>query len=94
MRWRGAERGDIEAYENVLQMVEAAVKGGLKEYEETNGKSWEEELAQDERLKEVKKDDLPKTNEKTNTETEERYESSLRSGQEMQEAMVGCATLR
>ena len=46
--------GDIQAFENVLQLVEAAVKGGLKEYEETEGRSWEEECARDERLKALK----------------------------------------
>ena len=69
--------GDIAAFENVLRMVEAAVKGGLKEYEETNGKSWEEELARDERLKEVKKDDVADTKSEVDGETDERYESSL-----------------
>lgn len=66
--------GDIEAFENVLQMVEAAVKGGMREYEETKGRSWEEELERDERLKEVKtnvKED------KQGEEVDERYESSL-----------------
>ncbi|CAG8954556.1 hypothetical protein HYFRA_00004473 [Hymenoscyphus fraxineus] len=42
--------GDIPAFENVLQMVEVVVKEGLLEYEETGGKSWEEEMARDERL--------------------------------------------
>jgi tRNA-dihydrouridine synthase 1 len=46
--------GDIAAFENVLQLVELAVKGGLKEYEESNGKSWEDELERDERLKAAK----------------------------------------
>ena len=69
--------GDIAAYENVLQMVETAVKGGLKEYEETDGKSWEEELARDERLKEVKKDDVVETNGEGSGERDAQYESSL-----------------
>jgi tRNA-dihydrouridine synthase 1 len=69
--------GDIEAYENVLQMVEAAVKYGIKEYEETEGMSWEDELARDERLKEVKKDPVPKANGEVDEEIDERYESSL-----------------
>ena len=43
-------------------MVEVAVKGGLKEYEETDGKSWEEEMARDERLKDLKSDDTPEAN--------------------------------
>lgn len=42
--------GDIPAFENVLQMVEAVVKEGLIEYEKTDGKSWEEEVERDERL--------------------------------------------
>jgi len=46
--------GDIAAFENVLQLVEIAVKGGLEEYEVSNGKSWEEELERDERLKAAK----------------------------------------
>jgi tRNA-dihydrouridine synthase 1 len=46
--------GDIAAFENVLQLVEIAIKSGLKEYEETEGKSWEEELERDERLKAAK----------------------------------------
>lgn len=35
--------GDIAAFENVLQLVESVVKDGLKEYHETNGRSWEKE---------------------------------------------------
>ncbi|KAH8595762.1 dihydrouridine synthase-domain-containing protein [Bisporella sp. PMI_857] len=46
--------GDIEAFENVLQMVEVVVKDGLKQYKDTDGQSWEEELAKDERLKDMK----------------------------------------
>lgn len=46
--------GDIAAFENVLQLTEVAVKAGLKEYEETNGKSWEMEMEDDERLKTTK----------------------------------------
>jgi tRNA-dihydrouridine synthase 1 len=42
--------GDIAAFENVLQMVEQAVKVGLKEYEDSDGKTWEKELEKDERL--------------------------------------------
>jgi len=44
--------GDIAAFENVLQLTEAVTKEGLKEYEATDGKSWEEEMRRDERLKE------------------------------------------
>jgi tRNA-dihydrouridine synthase 1 len=73
--------GDIEAFENVLQMVEVAVKSGIKEYEETGGRSWEEELERDERLKEVKRDvgEAKKDFEenKQGDEIDERYESSL-----------------
>ncbi|KAI1007913.1 hypothetical protein K3495_g318 [Podosphaera aphanis] len=43
--------GDIPAFESVLQMVEEVVKSGLKEYEATDGKSWETEYQNDERLK-------------------------------------------
>jgi tRNA-dihydrouridine synthase 1 len=43
--------GDIQAFENVLHLVETAVRSGIKEYEDTDGKSWEEELERDERLK-------------------------------------------
>jgi tRNA-dihydrouridine synthase 1 len=46
--------GDIAAFENVLQLVEGVVRDGLKEYESTDGKSWEEELGKDGRLKAVK----------------------------------------
>ena len=46
--------GDIAAFENVLQLVESAVKCGLREYEESSGKSWEEELEKDARLNEQK----------------------------------------
>jgi tRNA-dihydrouridine synthase 1 len=46
--------GDIAAFENVLQLVEGVVKDGLREYEESGGKSWEEEVGKDERLKAVK----------------------------------------
>jgi tRNA-dihydrouridine synthase 1 len=46
--------GDIAAFENVLQLVELAVKSGIKEYEDTDGRSWEDECERDERLKAVK----------------------------------------
>ncbi|KAH9210892.1 hypothetical protein DL95DRAFT_370373 [Leptodontidium sp. 2 PMI_412] len=42
--------GDIEAFENVLQLVERACREGLREYAATGGKSWEEEMAKDARL--------------------------------------------
>jgi tRNA-dihydrouridine synthase 1 len=73
--------GDIEAFENVLQMVEQAVKDGLKEYEETEGKSWEAQLANDERLQKLKAVDEGKKNGETGTkgenEADEDYESSV-----------------
>lgn len=47
--------GDIKAFENVLQLVELAVEDGIKKYEETNGKSWEDEAANDGRAQELKK---------------------------------------
>lgn len=65
--------GDIAAFENVLQMVEEAVKGGLKEYAETDGKSWEEELERDERLNRLAQD----VSAEANQERDEEYESSL-----------------
>jgi tRNA-dihydrouridine synthase 1 len=49
--------GEIEQFETVLQLVEQAVKAGLKEYEDTDGKCWEEELEKDEKLKELKRED-------------------------------------
>ena len=62
--------GDIRAFEKVLQMVEAAVKQGLKEYEETGGNSYEEE-----RLKTVKESEERDQDEKE--ETDQAYESSV-----------------
>jgi tRNA-dihydrouridine synthase 1 len=71
--------GDISAFENVLRLVEMAVKQGLKEYEETNGRSWEEELAKDARLNDIPKEleskDINGNGE--GEEMDERYESSL-----------------
>jgi tRNA-dihydrouridine synthase 1 len=64
--------GDIAAFENVSRMVDLAVKDGLKEYEATNGRSWEDELGQDEKLKESKKDDAAEEEER-----DEEYESSV-----------------
>jgi len=46
--------GDIEAFENVLQLVEGVVKDGLKRYHDSNGQSWDDESAEDERLKAAK----------------------------------------
>lgn len=46
--------GDIAAFENVLQLVEVVVKDGLRDYAATDGQSWEEEMAKDERLKKLK----------------------------------------
>ncbi|RKF79236.1 tRNA-dihydrouridine synthase [Golovinomyces cichoracearum] len=43
--------GDIIAYESVLKMVEDVVRDGLKQYNDTQGKSWDEEFEQDKRLK-------------------------------------------
>lgn len=53
-------------------MVEQRVRTGLKEYEETDGKSWEEELEKDERLKEPKREQPAGAGEK-----DEAYESSV-----------------
>jgi tRNA-dihydrouridine synthase 1 len=66
--------GDIEAFEAVLQMVEQTVKTGLKEYEETGGKNWDEEVEKDERMREVKREDVVGVGE----ENDEEYESSVR----------------
>ncbi|KAK0100421.1 hypothetical protein ONS95_008369 [Cadophora gregata] len=46
--------GDIEAFENVLQLVEKACKEGLKEYASSNGESWEIEMKNDARLNAAK----------------------------------------
>merc|ERR1712093_615185 len=46
--------GDIEAFENVLQLVEQACKEGLREYASTGGESWEVEMANDARLNAAK----------------------------------------
>jgi tRNA-dihydrouridine synthase 1 len=43
--------GDMSAFENVLQLTETAVSEGLREYETTEGRSWEEELEKDDRIK-------------------------------------------
>lgn len=67
--------GDIAAFENVLQLVEIAVKGGLKEYEDTNGRSWEEEVERDERLKVAK-------------ELEDKAKVDGEKGQEMDESSI------
>ena len=53
-------------------MVDIAVKDGLKEYEATDGKSWEDELERDERLKQPETDDVVKEEER-----DEEYESSV-----------------
>jgi len=66
--------GDIEAFENVLQMVERVVGDGLKEYEESQGRSWEEELERDERLKAAK---VAEEAEKSKEGEEEMDESSI-----------------
>ena len=46
--------GDIEAFENVLQLVEQACKEGLREYASTGGESWEIEMKNDARLNAAK----------------------------------------
>ncbi|RDW84707.1 hypothetical protein BP6252_02297 [Coleophoma cylindrospora] len=46
--------GDVAAFENVLQMVEKAVRLGLQEYEATNGESYTQELENDARLAKLK----------------------------------------
>lgn len=42
--------GDMAAFENVLSLVEAACRAGLKAYAETGGASWEEDVAEDARI--------------------------------------------
>jgi tRNA-dihydrouridine synthase 1 len=64
--------GDIAAFEAVLQMVEQVVKTGLKEYEETGGRSWEAEVEQAEKPQEPKPDDAAEAGEGS-----EEYESSV-----------------
>ncbi|PVH82261.1 FMN-linked oxidoreductase [Cadophora sp. DSE1049] len=46
--------GDIEAFENVLQLVEKACKEGLKEYAASGGESWEVEMRNHARLNAAK----------------------------------------
>lgn len=46
--------GDIEAFENVLQMTEKVVKEGILEYERTGGESYREEVERAEREREEK----------------------------------------
>ena len=52
--------GDIAAFENVLGLVETAVRAGLKEYEDSDGRSWEEECEKDERFKAAKESEEKK----------------------------------
>lgn len=65
-----ARAGDIAAFENVLQLVEIAVKQGLEEYERTDGKSWEEECENDARIKAAKEAEVAKELERTEGKTE------------------------
>ncbi|KAH8663474.1 dihydrouridine synthase-domain-containing protein [Tricladium varicosporioides] len=73
--------GDIEAFENVLQMVEAAVKSGIQQYSESNGKTWEDEVAEEERISAEKEAEVAKENVNGNSDKEEvkdeQYESSI-----------------
>lgn len=66
--------GDIAAFENVLQMVEKAVKAALKEYEDTDGKSYEEELEKAESSRKERDEGNPAN---ADAEMNENYESSL-----------------
>jgi tRNA-dihydrouridine synthase 1 len=66
--------GDIAAFENVLQMVEVACKEGIKEYEATGGKSWEEELARDIRINAGPQSEAKNESDEI---VDERYESSV-----------------
>lgn len=71
-----ARAGDIEAFENILQMVEKAVAIGLKEYVETDGKAIAEDMERDLKLLESKLEG--EANEKAEKdEKDEKYESSL-----------------
>lgn len=69
--------GEIEHFEAVLQLVEQAVKTGLRDYEDTDGKSWKEELEKDEKLKDSKQEDAVETQDEN-----EDYESSVRTVRE------------
>ncbi|RFU26212.1 hypothetical protein B7463_g10116, partial [Scytalidium lignicola] len=68
-----ARAGDIETFENILQMVEQVVATGLREYVETDGKTIEEEMEKDLKLMESKLE----VEGKEKTENDEKYESSL-----------------
>lgn len=46
--------GDMDAFENVLAMVEARVADGIRAYHETGGRSWEEERAEADAAREEK----------------------------------------
>lgn len=69
--------GEIEHFEAVLQLVEEAVKTGLRDYEDTDGKSWKEEVEKDEKLKDSKQEDAVETQ-----DGNEDYESSVRTVRE------------
>jgi tRNA-dihydrouridine synthase 1 len=72
-----ARAGDIAAFENVLQMVEQVVKDGLKEYAATDGKSWEEEMERDDRLKTLKEQEEKARSKGEEGQKEEMDESSV-----------------
>jgi tRNA-dihydrouridine synthase 1 len=55
--------GDISAFENVLHLVEVACAKGIKEYADTDGKSWEEEVEKDEQEKKRKEEEAKKLRE-------------------------------
>ncbi|KAJ5038445.1 uncharacterized protein L3040_007305 [Drepanopeziza brunnea f. sp. 'multigermtubi'] len=46
--------GDMEAFENVLRLVEVACREGIKAYHDTGGQSWEREMEDDVRLNAAK----------------------------------------
>lgn len=48
--------GDIDAFEGVLNLVEVACAKGIKEYHDSDGKSWEEEMERDEKAKKEKEE--------------------------------------
>ncbi|KAH8815670.1 dihydrouridine synthase-domain-containing protein [Xylogone sp. PMI_703] len=74
-----ARAGDIEAFENILQMVEKVVAAGLKEYVETDGKAIEEEMENDLKLIESK---LRGEGNANGVEPDEKSEGSLQTVRE------------
>ncbi len=84
--------GDIEAFENVLRLAEEACKEGLRAYEDTNGESWEVELANDARLNAAKISEVKQNGPNAtggNVKAEEKKEGADSSGgEEMDESSI------